>query len=286
VACREGALENRRNRYVTQRALVTHAISFWHNVVDFSASAMTDRPAPACCVEKAGILDMTDNRQQKDIWDRLTALATILVPAAIALAGHFIAQGLKQAELSSEERRAQQSSAIAEANMKIAQAGLINTMMKSLTSQNPQERKLAVEAVLIALPEQGPILVRTIAQSDEDKTVQIAAKSSLEQRFTTLIRQLFADDARSRIDAASELIQGWRNEPNAVNVLIEFANQNIDNANGIYNTIVVLNEFSKIALDPHKEKLLKFAALAKTKGSKTEAKVMALIRRLDSGSDP
>ncbi len=113
---------------------------------------------------------------KKDVWDRLTALATILVPAAIALAGHFIAQGLKQAEISSEERRAEQSHVIAEANTKIAQASLINTMMKSLTSTNPQERKLAVVAVLIALPEQGPILVQTIAQSDEDKTVQAAAR--------------------------------------------------------------------------------------------------------------
>jgi hypothetical protein len=226
---------------------------------------------------------MPDNPQQKDIWDRLTALATILVPAAIALAGHFIAQGLKQAELSSEDRRAQQSSAIAEANMKIAQAGLINTMMKSLTSPNPQERKLAVEAVLIALPEQGAVLVRTIAESDEDKTVQVAAKSSLEQRFSTLIRQLFADDARSRVDAANELIRGWRKEPNVVNALIEFANQNGDNANGIYNVVVVLNEFSMVALHPHKERVLKFAALAKTKGSKTEVKAMALMRRLDSG---
>jgi hypothetical protein len=33
---------------------------------------------------------MPDVAQKKDIWDRLTALATILVPAAIALAGHFI----------------------------------------------------------------------------------------------------------------------------------------------------------------------------------------------------
>jgi hypothetical protein len=125
---------------------------------------------------------MPEASNKKDLWDRLASLATILVPAAIALAGHFIARGLKQAEISSEERRAEKSRSIAEANTKIAQASLINTMMKSLTSSNPQERKLAVEAVLIALPEQGPVLVRTIAQYDEDKTVQTAAKTSLQQR--------------------------------------------------------------------------------------------------------
>jgi hypothetical protein len=223
---------------------------------------------------------MPDAPNKKDVWDRLTALATILVPAAIALAGHFIAQGLKQAEISSEERRAEQSRLLAEANTKIAQASLINTMMKSLTSPNPQERKLAVQAVLNALPEQGPVLVRTIAQNDEDKTVQAAAQTSLEQRVNALIRDLFSEDARVRIGAAQDLIQGWRSEPNVVHALVEFATQNRDNSNGVYNTVVVLNEFSLRALEAHKEQVLKFIELAKATGSKTEAKAVALAKRL------
>ncbi len=223
---------------------------------------------------------MPDGPNKKDAWDRLTALATILIPAAIALAGHFIAQGLKQAEISSEEKRAEQSRVIAEANTKIAQANFINTMMKSLTSANPQERKLAVEAVLIALPEQGPVLVRTIAQSDEDKTVQATARSSLEQRVSALLRDLFAEDARVRIGAAQDLIQVWRNDPNVVLALVEFATQNKDNANGVYNTVVVLNEFSLRVLQTHKQEVLKFLEVAKKTGTKTEAKATALGQRL------
>jgi hypothetical protein len=223
---------------------------------------------------------MPDAPNKKDGWDRLTALATILVPAAIALAGHFIAQGLKQAEISSEERRAEQSFSIAEANTKIAQASLISTLMKSLTSPNPQERKLAVEAVLIALPEGGPALVRTMAQSDEDKTVQAAANSSLERRVGELVRQLFADDARVRIGAAQELVQNWRSEPNAVLSLVQFATQNSDNSNGVYNTVVVLNEFSPAALLAHQQEVRRFIEVAKATGSKTEIKTTALMKRL------
>lgn len=217
---------------------------------------------------------------RKDLWDRLTALATILVPAAIALAGHFIAQGLKQAEISSEERRAEQSHVIAEANTKIAQASLINTMMKSLTSTNPQERKLAVVAVLIALPEQGPILVQTIAQSDEDKTVQAAARNSLETRVNTLIRQLFSADPRERISAAQDLVQGWRNDPSVVLDLTTFAMQNKDNANGVYNSVVVLNEFSLRALQARKAEVLKFVDVAKATGARTAAVANVLAGRV------
>lgn len=217
---------------------------------------------------------------KKDLWDRLTALATILVPAAIALAGHFIAQGLKQAEISSEERRAEQSHVIAEANTKIAQASLINTMMKSLTSTNAQERKLAVVAVLIALPEQGPTLVQTIAQSDEDKTVQAAARTSLETRVNALIRQLFSADAGERISAAQDLVQGWRNDPAVVLELTTFATQNKGNANGVYNSVVVLNEFTSRALQAQKAEVLKFVDVAKATGSKTAAVATVLAGRV------
>ncbi|WP_136523442.1 hypothetical protein [Geomonas ferrireducens] len=217
---------------------------------------------------------------QKDNWDRITAMATILVPAAIALAGHFVAQGLKQAEINSEEKRAERTSAIADANTKIAQANLINTMMKSLTSPNPAERKLAVQAVLIALPDQGPVLVRTVAESDENKAVQIAAQASLDQRINLLIRNLFSDDAHTRINSASDLVEGWRNDPAAIPPLIQFATKNSDNQNGVYNTIVVLNDFSLPALQAHRQLILQFIALAKTKGEKTAAKAAELGKKI------
>lgn len=223
---------------------------------------------------------MTQTNHQKDIWDRITALATILVPAAIALAGHFIAQGLKQAEINSEERRAELSYSIAETNTKISQANLINTMMQSLTSTNPQERKLAVQAVLIALPEHGPVLARTIAASDEDASVQTAAKESLVNRRNELIRNLFADNAQLRIAAARDFIQGWQNDSHAISELLNFASQNMENPNGVYNTIVVLNQFSKRALEIYRVDIDKFLDKAKQIGPKTSEQAMLLEERL------
>ncbi|MEO8336989.1 MAG: hypothetical protein ABI664_18540, partial [bacterium] len=175
---------------------------------------------------------------------------------------------------------AEQSHVIAEANTKIAQASLINTMMKSLTSTNAQERKLAVDAVLIALPEQGPTLVRTIAQSDEDKSVQAAARNSLETRVTALIRQLFSTDPRERIGAAQDLVTGWRNDASVVLELVTFATQNKDNANGVYNSVVVLNEFTLRALQAQRAEVLGFVDVAKTTGAKTATVASALAGRL------
>jgi hypothetical protein len=187
---------------------------------------------------------------------------------------------LQQAQISSNERQAQQANVIADANTKIAQAGVISTMMKSLTSPNSQERKLAVAAVLIALPEQGPVLARTIAQSDDDESVKLAATASLKQRVNALIRDLFAESATVRIAAAQNLLQGWQNEPNAVLTLVEFANQNLMNANGVFNTVVVLSQYSQGALQAHRDAVTEFLNAARKQGPQTAAKVTDVLRRL------
>ena len=231
-------------------------------------------------VQQLGNRVMEKKSQGKDSWDRITALATIMIPAAIALAGHFISQGLKHAEIASEEMRAEQSRILAESNIRVAQAGVINTLMKSLTSPNSRERKLAIDAVLIALPEQGAALVRTVAETDADKTVQDAARTSLEHRAGNLIHELFSDAANVRINAAKEIVKSWRADPSMIAGLVQFAEQNKDNVDGIYNTVVVLGEFNPASLEVHKEQVLKFLNFAKTIGEKTKAKATALERQL------
>jgi hypothetical protein len=62
--------------------------------------------------------------------------------------------------------------------------------------------------------------------------------------------------------------------------LVEFATQNRDNSNGVYNTVVVLNEFSPRALQAHKEEVLNFIKVANATGDKTAAKATALVKRL------
>lgn len=222
---------------------------------------------------------MADADNKKDAWDRLTALASILVPAAIGLTGYFISDGLKQAELENEKHRAEQSYAIAEANKKIAQASLVKTLIESLTSENPQERKLAVAAVLIGLPEEGPAFVRITAASDNDASVQSLAKDSLLERVDQLIIELFSDNRERRTAAAKELTLGFRNEAHVVSALVNYAKENQDNANGIYNTVVVLSEFSLPALKAHEQELLEFAGVAAANGPNTKAKVDELLNR-------
>jgi hypothetical protein len=223
---------------------------------------------------------MPDAPQKKDWLDRISALATILVPAAIALAGHLIGQGIKEAEIASQDKRASQDRALARDTLRVTQAGLINTLMKSLTSTNSQERKLAVQAVLIALPEDGPTLARTVEQSDEDKNVQAAARASINQRLDSLMQEMFSADAELRRAAAQQLVQGWRTDPAAVQTIIAYATAHPANENGVYNTVVVLTDFSATALSQNRSQVIAFAEQAKKTGSNTAARAQTLLSRV------
>lgn len=225
---------------------------------------------------------MATSSAGKDLWDRITSLAAILVPAAIALAGHFIGQAIKEAEIAGQERRSELDRALARENVRISQATLINTLMKSLTSSNAQERQLAVQAVLIALPDEGPTLARTIAQTDKDKSVQEAARASIGERIEALMRDLFAPEANVRKAAAQQLVQGWRNDPSAVLAIVNYAKAYPSNENGVFNTVVVLSEFSTFALVANRSLVKSFAELAKNTGPNTAARASTLLSRLEA----
>lgn len=205
----------------------------------------------------------------KDWLDKLNSLASILVPASIALAGHLIGQAISNAQIASAEKQATQNYLVAQSNVRIAQAQLINTFMRSLTSNSSNEQKIAIQAILIALPEQGPSIVRGVALYEKNTEVQQVARVSLDQRQTSLIRGIFSDDANIRQNSTQDLIQGWQSDPKIVTNLIQYAEQNFSNENGVYNTVVVLNALNTSLLVSHREAVVNFLQRAKGIGPKT-----------------
>ena len=116
-------------------------------------------------VEKA-IADL--RKKPKDRWDILQVLSTALVPIAIAIVGTTFSISTSRSEIS-----------VATTNAKVAQAELVHSFMEALTSGDPQERKLAVGAVMLALPEDGESLIRTVKESDPDAGVRAFASEKL-----------------------------------------------------------------------------------------------------------
>lgn len=208
-------------------------------------------------------------KKKKDFWDIFTSLATILIPATIALAGYFISNGIKRAEVS-----------VAETNAKVAQAELVNKFMTSLTSKSMVERSLAVDAVLIAIPGYGAAIARAVAENDTSESVKKSARSALNKKLFQLVSDLFSDEAPARKIAAQELLQGWHSDTLLVRQLLQFAGSHQSNSNGLYNTVVVLNSMDRQPLLQYREPILEFLRQAESQGPKTKSVAQQVRNRL------
>lgn len=218
----------------------------------------------------------------RDFWDKFQIVVGLLIPASITLAGYLYSEAAKQAEIQSTERMAAQQQAVSQIQTKVGQAQLISTFMDALLSENPQRQRLAIEAVLVALPEDGPRLVSIVSQDRSRPEVRAAALSSLDQRRTRLIDEAFSGDKATRIRATTELVQGWRSDPLLVPRLIEVAAQKRSNASGVINALVILENVAQASLDPHRDAIQNFLNLVRANGPQTETHVRQVEARLGS----
>ena len=124
----------------------------------------------------------------KDGWDVFQIIASLLIPASIAAVGFMVSESLKKAEIESAERRAKAQQEVARVSARVGQAQLVNSFMESLLSTEIRRRKLAIESVLIALPDEGPRLVRIVSETDPSDEVRVFAAT--QQRYSTLLDQI------------------------------------------------------------------------------------------------
>jgi hypothetical protein len=99
--------------------------------------------------------------------------------------------------------------------------------------------------------------------------------------LNTSIEELFAPKASVRGAAYNQLMKYYANSPDLVPSLLKYANNHLDNANGIYNTLVVFSHlnYNKVP----QEALLSirsFAEQTRNNGSKTADRVTKLLKRL------
>jgi hypothetical protein len=229
-------------------------------------------------------------RPAKDWWDRLQVFGTLLVPLAIALgANHFSAQ-MKQAEIESaaataeaqrqiEETRGDRDYAIATTNARISQGGFLRTLLDDLLSTDPRKQKLASQAVMVALPESGPALLRVLEQTGTVET-QRTATAALDNRRPVLIEQFFSESRAIRQAAYESLTSGWSADSTIVPELISTARDNKANADGVYNTLVFLSHMNREALRPHVAEIRRFSQEMESIGPRTKARAEVLRSRL------
>lgn len=225
-----------------------------------------------------------EDRTRKDGWDKVQIAAqlaaSLLLPVALAAAGFYFSGALAGAQIASEERRGQAAIAISESSIRVSQAELVSTFMRSLLSADATERDLAIRAVLIALPEWGPQLVEAIGAASRDAQTKAVAAAAINERREQLVEEVFAGDAAVQEEAASRLATGFRHDPRLVDAIARGADRHRDNARGGYNAAVVLKALPADRLRARPAAVRKITDLAR----KGDARAVELATEIDNKS--
>jgi hypothetical protein len=97
---------------------------------------------------------------------------------------------------------------------------------------------------------------------------------------TQLIEQLFDPNASVRVRAYSGLLPRYKDDPTLVPEVLKVAQENPQNANGIYNALVVLSHMNATSLRPHSKEIAAFAAASQSVGPRVSERARTLLSRL------
>lgn len=233
--------------------------------------------------ERLDQLDGVKGRAGKDGWDKTQIaaqlIASLMLPVALAAAGFYFSGALADAQIASEERRERASITIAESSVRVSQAELVATFMRSLLSADVAERDLAIRAVLIALPEWGPQLVEAIGAASRDPQTRAVAVAAINERREQLVEEVFAGDEAVKQEAASRLVAGFRQDPKLIDAIARGADRHRD-ARGASSAASVLKALPADKLKAKEAAVRKVTELARRGDARAQEMAAQIDQKL------
>lgn len=224
---------------------------------------------------------------KKDGWDKLKVISAFLIPVVLAIFAWVQNANTESARESSaslqlklDSLQNEREMAITTINSKVGQVNLVSNFFDALLSKDESRKKLAIKSVLIALPNEGPDLVRIVSSSEEQAGIKNYAEKSLDERSDMLIAQMYSEESAERLKGFNDLFSGWKSNSDIIPKLTEYAKINNTNANGIYNTLVFLSQMDKSSLTPYSKELKDFSYQFDTLGPKIKERGGKLRSRL------
>jgi hypothetical protein len=180
----------------------------------------------------------SEKKAKGDFWINL--ISAIILPAAIAISGYWFSEALKKSELqqSAEQQSAQLKVSLA--NQRLETFKFITPLIDLMSTGDPKKQAYVRHLINVLMPDDAPQLLQ-IAIASKDGNSQNLQKS-LDSAQVTLVKNLFSPNAQVR-----------------TSTIINYATQHLDNGNGVYNSIVVLNNMHGRALKVHQKDVQDFA---------------------------
>ena len=199
------------------------------------------------------------------------AAITALNPLLLLVVGYVLNHGLDQNKAEIEKNKAEVERATREIiNLKttaetssivlqqrVDKVKVISDFLEVLSGADERKRKLAIEAILIALPDEAPRLVMVVGEfgreggQTKDAT---AARDALDAVRAKLVADMFASERPPRVTALTTLRRSWSDDPALLTGLLKEANKVIAGFNargvkadepgnaGLYNVVVYLTD--------------------------------------------
>jgi len=219
--------------------------------------------------EAIGKLERTGSNKdpQKKREFLVNLVSSILLPLTIALSGYWFSQAIKTQELKANAREArardslenihyQEQLKLSLQSQRLENYKFITPLLEILLSPDPKRRTYATSVILEIMPEEGPQLLNIAKSSDPANSAEY--EKTLVSKQAILVANLFADDASVRTSSANDIMVNWYKTSDIVQVLLDYANAHLENANGIFNTVVVLQNMSGRVLKVNKPKIQQF----------------------------
>lgn len=231
--------------------------------------------------------DKVNSFEKKDLWDKLKIVTGILLPLAIVHIGNAFTSSQTESENRSNEiiaelqrelsdKQFEYQKQISTINSKVGQVTLVANFFDALLSEDPVRKKLAIKAVLIALKDEGPELVKIIEESDDESDIKSFAQETLKAKRMELVELLFSKSKHERINAYNDIISGWKNDPEMIKEILDFGASNLSNQNGVYNSLITLLYMNKTALSPYKDAIIEYSNKTEANGTKTQERAKKL----------
>ncbi|QHT68681.1 hypothetical protein GXP67_19545 [Rhodocytophaga rosea] len=199
--------------------------------------------------------------KEKDYWEKLQVLTPILIPIIIALAGWYFTDQHNKNQLEIEKNNNENQLQVALINSSVGQSELIKDFMQHLADKDTSIRNIAIEAILYAAPTPGKKIVEIIAKTSNGNAKKFAI-DALKGKRQDLVSNLFSSQKQNRLIAASEISTNWTTDNEMLSELLAKAGNCLTNKetasdcdNGVYNTIIVISNFSRSLLVTRKEEI-------------------------------
>lgn len=219
--------------------------------------------------------------------ENLLVLGTVLVPLLVCGLGTLVT--LRQVHFQNEqaertarhmESTSQREAELQRATVSVSQANMVQGFLDALTSDDPRKRKLAVQAVLVALPQLGAELAKIVEQTDPDTTVRAAATDSVSAHVAGLVSQLSSADESARSKATDALNASFHSDPRVVSA-VETHLRKHEDEDSAYHSVVLLNSLDRSMLRAQRAEVSAIAAHAERAGPRAAEQARLLRGHLD-----